>query len=213
MGAMAQERVVLNSKSVKAASDTATLVRTSKTPNTVQVTMRVPMANTFCAEPRSQYVQRTCQNPVAEYREREVCVDTTVQVPGTAPATPRGPRYNNPGTATTTHAEVRRSCRIERVATGRTLYIPYDCSYTNTWCDRYATNVQREDDNVKIKFKNLPALGGTEEETFKITARQRTTDSSNVDYDIAPVKTTEGRQYEVSKKGILGYDSYVIEPK
>ena len=213
MEAMAQERVLLNSKSVKVESETATLVRTSKTPNTIEVTMKVPMINNVCVDPRSEYVQRICQNPVAEYREREVCTNTTVQVPGTPASNPRGPRYNNPGSTTTTTTETRSSCHIERYPTGRTLYVPYDCSYTNYWCARHEEVVTPEYDKVKIKFKNLPFLGGSEEETFQVTADQRVEDGTNVDYKIVPVQTLGNREYEVVKKGILGFDSFQIQPK
>jgi len=57
----------------------------------------------------------------------------------------------------------------------------------------------------------LPNLGGTEEDTFMVVASQRSIDGTNVVYSITPMQTVA--PYSVEKKGILGFDSYVIETK
>ena len=214
VGAMAQqgERIILNSKEVSVNSDRAILVRTAQTPDKVEVTFQVPMANSFCADTRTQYNPRICHRNDNVYTTREVCRNVTTTTPSTS-TTPRGPRYNgtNPSGSNST-TTTRRVCTTERVlVTVRT--IPYDCSYTTTYCARYATDVTRESDKVKIKFKDLPALGGSEEETFEISAQQRQRDGSNVVYDINVLTTVENREYEVKSKGILGFDSYVIQSK
>jgi hypothetical protein len=196
VGAIAQDKVVLNDKEVRVNADRAILVRTAETPKKVEVIFQVPMANSVCEDYRSRVVPRMCTRTEHIYQNRQVCRD--VAVPPSNPNAPRGPRYNPP---------TRRECRMERVIVG-TRRITYDCSFTETYCARYGTNVSTESDKVKIKF-NLPALAGTEEETFVVTAKQRRYDGSNVEYDIIP----ENESYAVEKKGILGYDSYVIEMK
>ncbi len=198
VGAFAQERVLLNGSSVRVNGSSAVLVRTAHTPDKVEVTFQVPMANSFCAEPRTEYIRRTCFRQEQVYQTRTVCRDVAVSTPAPTPGTPRGPRYNpTPST--------RRVCTEERVHVG-SRNVAYDCSYSRSYCARYATDVSTESDKVKLKFK-VSSLGGSEEETLIVTAKQRTQDGQNVDYDIIP----SNENHVVKKKGILGYDSYVIE--
>jgi hypothetical protein len=197
VGAFAQETVYLTNSNVSVNSSSATLVRTASTPAKVEVTFQVPMANSYCAEPRTEYVRRTCHRTETIYQTRTVCRDVST-APNSTPNGNTGPNYNPP-------SQTRRVCTEQRVNVG-TRQIAYDCSYTNSYCARYGTDVQTESDKVKIKF-DLPKLGGSEEETFVVSARQRAQDGSNVEYDINPTK--EGQT--VKKKGIFGYDSYVIE--
>ncbi len=204
VGAFAQERVVLTSKSTSIGTDSAIIVRTAATPDKVELTFQVPMANSICLESRVRVVPRTCSRTENVYSTRRVCRDVVVSTP-TRPQGPTGPRYNPP-------TQTRRECHDERYVVS-TRRIIYDCSYSESYCARYGTDVNRESDKVKIKFKDLPNLGGTEEETFKVVARQRSYDGENVVYDITPITTAEGREYEVKSKGILGFDSYVIQPK
>jgi hypothetical protein len=82
---------------------------------------------------------------------------------------------------------------------------------TSSRCVEYAKVTTNEADKVKISFKNLPALGGTEEDTFKVTGRQRGLDRENVVYEVSTIKTT--LPYIIISKGILGYDSYSVELK
>lgn len=82
---------------------------------------------------------------------------------------------------------------------------------TSSRCVEYAKVTTNEADKVKISFKNLPALGGTEEDTFKVTSRQRGLDRENVVYEVSTIKTT--LPYIIISKGILGYDSYSVELK
>jgi hypothetical protein len=76
-------------------------------------------------------------------------------------------------------------------------------------CVKYEKVTTNQADKVKINFEKLPALGGSEEETFSVKAVQRRIDSENVIYTI----TSTTNSHIVIKKGILGYDSYVIELK
>jgi hypothetical protein len=78
-------------------------------------------------------------------------------------------------------------------------------------CIRYAEVTTHEADTVKLSFRKLPSLGGTEEETFLIKARQRRLDGENVVYDMTTLKSTA--EYDIIKKGKLGYDSFAIQLK
>lgn len=211
VSAIAQETVLLNSKSISVNADQAILVRTSSTPDKVEVTFQVPMANTFCVESTVEYVHRICTRTEFLYRDVRVCRDVVRTTPAPTSTSPRGPRYN-PGTGTTTTVtRTERVCTMERQNVG-SRPVPYDCSYSRNLCLRYAQGTSFESDKVKIKFKNLPDLGGSEQETFRVAARQRTVDGSNVVYDITPLETS-GREYEVKSKGLFGIDSYVIQGK
>jgi hypothetical protein len=202
VGAFAQERVVLNAKTVRVNADRAILVRNAQTPSKVEVIFQVPMASSVCIDQRSDYIRQTCHRTEDIYQTRTVCRDVTTTPPST-PSGHTGPRYNPPTTT-------RRVCSDQRVHVG-TRQVPYDCSYTRNWCAQYGTNVNLESDTVKIKFKNTPNLGGTEEDSFQVVAQQRSRDGENVVYDITSIQTVV--PYSIEKKGILGYDSYVIEPK
>lgn len=202
LGAFAQERVVLRSKTVSVNGSSAVLVRTSETPDKVEVTFRVPMESTICVRNEVEYVQRTCYRTEQMYQTRQVCRNVTT-TPTPAPNRPTGPRYNPP-------SQTRRVCTNERVYVG-TRQIAYDCSYSRSYCAQHEVVSNPKSDKVKIKFKNMPNLGGTEEDTFEIVTEQRTRDGENVVYNINPISTVI--PYKVEKKGILGYDSYVIAPK
>jgi hypothetical protein len=78
-------------------------------------------------------------------------------------------------------------------------------------CVAHAKVTSSEADKVKISFKKLPALGGSEEDSFKVSSRQRSLNSENVVYEITALETVA--PYFVLSKGILGYDSYSIELK
>ncbi len=92
--------------------------------------------------------------------------------------------------------------RYIRVHTGRS---------SSSRCVAHAKVTSNEADKVKISFKKLPALGGSEEDLFKISSRQRSLNSENVVYEITTLQTVS--PYFVLSKGILGYDSYSIELK
>ena len=192
-GAFAQERVVLNSKEVSVKADKATLVRTSSTPSIVTVTFQVPMANSICERSATRLILVTSGSQcgysarVTGYTTRTIC------------------RATNPRTGACLRTEIERVPVITNY--------PNSCQVVESYCAQYGTVTSYESDEVRIKFKNLPDLGGSEEETFLVKAKQRSYDVENVEYEISPVQTLNGQEYEVKKKGIFGYDSYVIEPK
>lgn len=207
MGVMAQERVLLNSKKVSVSSSSAVLVRTSRTPNKVVVTFQVPMVNSGCIDSRTDVVHQICTRHENVYDRRNVCRDVVRTTPAPAPSnSPRGPRYNPTPTTRT-----ERVCTTELVRVG-SRPVAYDCSYARSYCAQYAPQTTTESDKVRIKFKGLPKLGGSEEETFTAAARQNRRDDGNVVYDILPLETL-GREYKVESKGILQIDSYVIRQK
>jgi len=191
VGAFAQERVLLNTKSVSARSTEAVLVRTAQSPEIVEVTFQVPMTDTVCQGYSTRVVMVTSGSQcgynerVTGYTTRTICTRT------------------NPHNGQCLRSEVQRIPVVQRYA--RT------CQVSETYCSSYAPITRFESDLVKIKFKNLPALGGTEEDTFMVKARQRSRDGENVVYDITAIQTVV--PYSIEKKGILGYDSYVIEVK
>lgn len=190
---VAQEVVQLNSSSVQVNSASATIIRTNQTPETVEITFLVPMANTYCEQYNTRLVYRTsgyqCGNST-QYRRTgagQVCIR-------------RNP-YNNQCLAS------RPVWREERVQ------IPRTCEVPETYCAKYGAATSFETDSMKIQFKNLPVLGDSESETFTISALQRGMDSEKVNYDIRPLKTLGN--YAVSQKKILFIkrDVYVIEEK
>jgi hypothetical protein len=92
--------------------------------------------------------------------------------------------------------------RYVRVRNGRS---------SSSRCVAHAKVTSNEADKVKISFKKLPALGGSEEDSFKVSTHQRGLNSENVVYEITALETVA--PYFVLSKGILGYDSYSIELK
>lgn len=205
VGAVAQ--VEMNSDEVEVSGNQSIIVRTSKTPEKVKLTLyKIPIESTVCMEHAYVPVQSTCSVQRSQTVQVRTCTMENVPVPNP----PRGPRYN--GTSSPTRTERREVCRTTPRTTYTTEYYPcvrqeYRCVYSEV---RETGTVN---DSVKLKFKNLPALGGSETETFSIKAEQKDVDGSNIIYTISPVSTLENKAYEVVKKGILGFDSYVIQPK
>ncbi len=198
VAAFAQDRVYLNASEVSAPAASVTLVRTAETPKKVEIKFtNIPTTTRVCYERYN--VPSTCYRTVDVYRTERVCRDVR-STPNPTPGRPTGPRYNPPGHTTYV-------CSNVQVHTG-TRQVPYDCSYSE--CRYRIEDSGVVSDKIKIKF-NLPSLGGTEEETFAVTATQNGTDNSNIVYSIVPISTINNRTYEVKKKGLFGFDSYVIE--
>jgi hypothetical protein len=191
IGAFAQERVVVNSKDISINASEAILVRNSETPDIVEVKFQVPMAQQVCQAYSTRVVIVTSasqcgyQERVTGYTTRTICTRT------------------NPINGQCLRTETQRLPIVQRYARS--------CPVSESYCSSYGTVTNYESDKVRIKFKKLPSLGGTEEDTFSVKARQRSYDGENVVYDITPIQTVV--PYNVVKKGILGYDSYVIEVK
>ena len=190
----AQETVELNSKNVSINAPSAIVVRTNKTPDTVEIKFMVPMANAVCERYETRHVLRTsavyCGEDITTRRILigKVCV--------------RKNPYNDEC------VNWQDQWRTEQIRRPRTCMVP------ESYCARYGTSVSMESDKMKVKFKNLPALADSESETFEIKARQKTYDGESVIYDVTPLETL--REYKVKQKKILGLfkvDSYEISEK
>ncbi len=188
---LAQDKVILNAKEITINSSEAIIVRNAQTPKRVKLNFNVAMSQSVCQAYSTRVVVVTSGSQcgydqvITGYTTRTVCI-----------------QYN------------RQTNQCVRYQTERIPVVqnyPRTCPVTETYCSSYGTITTNEPDQVKIKFKNLPILGGTEEETFLVKARQRSYDGANVVYEIKPLQTT--LNYDVKSRGIFGFDSYVIQPK
>jgi hypothetical protein len=187
----AQQRVELNSSEVEVNEAEALVVRTAQTPNIVKMSFKVPFSRSVCETYATRMITVTSAarcgttRVITGYTTRTVCVQ------------------RNPKTGQCMRTETQRIPIFSN--------FPRTCTVPETYCASYRTVTSYETDSVKIKFKNLPALGGTEEDTFSIKARQRSYNGINVVYDISPVQTVT--PYAVKSRGILGIDCFVIKVK
>lgn len=190
VGAFAQEtRVLDGSTDFTVSSARATLIRTAQSEDKFEVTFtNIPMTR---SEAQYETVTRpgTCYRTVYHTQTRTTCTN--------GPRSPQNPSG--------------RTCHTGQVTTSS--QVPYSCMVTSSVYRGQLTIPYTASDKVKIKFKGLPKLGGSETETFEVVAFQKDQATSNVVYTITPTSTINGAAYAVEKKGILGYDSYVIEPK
>ncbi len=183
--AFAQERVILDSKEIRINASEAIVVRTSATPDEVKLNFQVPMGNSYCSETAVRQAPGLCTRTAFRTVRETVCVR-------------RNP-YNN------------QCLNSQTRYTQQPVIQRYACMVPESYCARYAVGTMTETDTVKIKFKKLPSLGGTEEETFFVRAQQKRLDSGNVVYDVIPQQTVG--EYEVKDRGFLGSDKFVIQPK
>lgn len=188
--AFAQDKVLLESKEVTVNDTQAVLVRTNKTPNKVKVSFKVAMSESVCEQYDTRYVLRTSGTYcgyATTYRiiTERVCVS-------------RNPRNNS----CTRYQTYQR-----RVAytTARTCPVP------ETYCSRYGSATYYGTDKVVFKFKDLPALADSEQETFFVSAKQKRYDGSNVVYDVKALETVQ--PYVIKDRGFLGSDRFVIKVK
>jgi hypothetical protein len=191
LSCFAQERIILTSDEVNVTSTEAILVRTAETPDIVRVKFNVPMSNSVCEAYSTRFVLVTSgaqcgyNEYVSGYTTRTICLRT------------------NPQNGKCLRIETQRIPVIQRH--------PRTCQVPETYCSSYGTITNYETDEVKIKFKKLPELGGTEEDTFMVKARQKSYNGQNVIYEISSIQTVV--PYTVKSKGLFGFDSYVIEVK
>lgn len=197
LGAFAQETetapIVLDAKKIEVNASKATVVRTNQSPDKVELSFLVPMANSVCERYETRHVLRTsgayCGYSVHTRRVRtgRTCVR-------------RNPHNN----------ECLRWGETYRTQTVRR---PRTCMVPDTYCAQYGTATSYERDTMKIQFKNLPALADSESETFTIEATQKRYDSGSVVFEVKPLETL--REYEVNRKKILFFktDTYVVQEK
>lgn len=189
----AQEPIVLNADKIEVNASTATIVRTNQSPKTVELTFLVPMANAVCERYETRHVLRTsgvyCGYDVHTRRVRtgRTCV-----------------RVNPHNNECLRWADTFRTETVRR---------PRTCMVPETYCAQYGTATSYERDSMKIQFKNLPALGDSESETFTVEATQKRYDSGSVVFEVKPLETL--REYEVKRKKILFFktDTYIVQEK
>jgi hypothetical protein len=192
LGAMANEKVELDSKEVTIKAASAVVVRTSKTPETVKINFLVPMENSVCERYETEYVYRTSGS---------YCGYDTVRV-----------RVSEGGTC------IQRNRRGDCVRWDEQYrevieQVPLSCMVPEQSCVQYGTATSYKTNSMKIRFKKLPALGGSETDTFSITSRQKGYDRASVIYDVKPLETL--KKYKVEQKKFLGIelDSYEVTVK
>ncbi len=185
----AQEKVLLESKEVSVNGSEAILVRTNKTPKKVKVTFKVPMSESVCEQYDTRYVVRTSGSYCGYYTtyrivHERVCV--------------RRDRQNR--------------CSSYQTRARRVAYTsPRSCPVPETYCSRYGTATHYGSDSVTIKFKGLPALADSEQDSFLVAARQKSYDATGVVYDVEAQETVI--PYVVKDRGFLGFDKFVIKVK
>jgi hypothetical protein len=195
LGAFAQDavKIELNAEKIDVNASAATVVRTNKTPGTVELTFRVPMANSVCERYETRHVLRS-SGVYCGY-------DTFTSRVSTGRTCVRKNPYNNEC------LQWGESYRTQTTQRPRTCMVP------ETFCAAYGTATSYETDSMKLKFKDLPALGDSESETFSVVATQKRYDSGSVVYEVKTLETL--REYEINRKKILFFntDTYVISEK
>jgi|GEM_PF-1960830 hypothetical protein len=184
--------VLLNSEKVDVSTSSATVIRTNATPETVEISFLVPMENSICERYETRMVYRTSGI--------ECGYDVFTRTVSTGKRCIR----TNPQGACLQWADSYRTETVRR---------PRSCMVPESFCAQYGTATTYEKDSMKIKFKDLPALGDSETEKFTVAARQNTFGSGNVVYDVKPLETL--REYKVTQKKFLFWkrDFYIVEEK
>lgn len=184
--------VLLNSERVDVSTSSATVIRTNATPETVEISFLVPMENSICERYETRMVYRTSGI--------ECGYDVFTRTINTGKRCIR----TNPQGACLQWADTYRTETVRR---------PRSCMVPESFCAQHGTATTYEKDSMKIKFKDLPALGDSETEKFTVAARQNTFGSGNVVYDVKPLETL--REYKVTQKKFLFWkrDFYIVEEK
>jgi hypothetical protein len=184
--------VLLNNEKIDVQSSSATVIRTNQTPETVEISFLVPMENSICERYQTRMVLRTSG------------VECGYDVYTRTISTGRTCIRSNPQGHCQKWADTYRTETVRR---------PRTCMVPETFCAQYGTATTFEKDSMKIKFKNLPALGDSESEKFTIAAKQKSYGSGNVNYDVKALETI--REYKVTQKKFLFWkrDFYIVEEK
>ena len=183
MSAMAQETIVANNTKLYPRTQEFILVRNSQSPKKMEIIFQVAMDHQVCVQQGVRYVFKTSGPDCGyDYYERQVPVGQPICV-----------SQDHTGRC----RQWRQEHRIERTQT------PRSCQVQEVYCMRYGTETRMKGDDMTLKFVNLPALGGSEIETFRVSARQKSYDSGSVKFEVEPLQTL--RPYKVKKKKtILG---------
>lgn len=192
LNALAQESIVINSPKLSARTQEVILVRASHSPNKTEVTFPVQMQHRVCMENDIRTVYRQSGPECGyDYIERRV----------------PGERFCIETRADGKCIRWRQEHRIERVQVARSCYVQ------EVYCVRYGTETRVKYDDMTLAFKSLPALGGSETETFLVTARQKEYDSGSVKYEVKALSTLQ--TYKIKKKktflGIGNEDDFEVK--
>lgn len=194
LSAVAQETIVIDSPKLSARTQEVILVRNAFSPEKTEVKFRVEMAHRVCVQHDTRMVYRTSGAECGyDYQERRV---------------PTGQQYCIETRADGQCVRWRQEYRIERVS------IPRSCYVQEVYCVSYGTEMRTKDSDMTLQFKKIP-LGGSESETFVVTARQKEYDSGSVKYEVKALSTI--RPYKIKKKdtflGIGNDDDFVVSGK
>lgn len=180
----------LTQKKMSVSATSAVLVRTAQTPEKVKIKMLVPMRDSVCTRHATRMVTATdslrCGSRVVTRRSncRRQCVRTSSCASGSPHCGQRCLEYAT-------------RCDIRQVRVANT------CTYPQSYCvERDVVVTGRKEDQVTIKFKNLPSLREGEEERFILRARQSSIDGSNVKFDLVAERSLE--DYIIKVRDFLG---------
>jgi hypothetical protein len=169
--------VVLNSDSIELPAGDVRLIRTAETPKKVKLRVPVEMGKRFCAVMGTRVIDGWSGAHCGWDQElRFGCYRDVVYLPG-----PGGRLYRT----------VVKRCYDRLVNT------PRYCSWEIPECDRYDTEYAIENRRLKLKFKNVEHLEGSQTETYELRARQNHVDGKEAVYDLRaidvkrPVKIVE----------------------
>lgn len=178
-------RVEMNSKHITLTDNSATLIRTSETPNRVKIKLPVELDKLVCVE--SGYVQhsgidasRCGVYPVVRYAYRDVRI--LIRASRRECSRVRG---NQNETCVNYPAEYR----VDRVRYEYLEQVAASCTWEEYECVRKAPRLNSEMRTVTLKFKRLAKLSATETETYELTSLQKRFDGNNVDYNLRAVDT------------------------
>jgi hypothetical protein len=184
--------VLLNDQKIEIQNSSATVIRNNQTPETVEISFLVPMENSVCERNETRMVLRTsgidCGYDV--YTRTISTGRTCIRM--------------------TSQGQCLKWADTYRTETVRR---PRACMVPETFCAQYGTATTLEKDSMKIRFKNLPALGDSELEKFTIAAKQKSYGGGNVNYEVKALETI--REYKVTQKKFLFWkrDFYIVEEK
>jgi hypothetical protein len=192
LSVFAQDKVLLNAEKVSVNAAEAILVRTASTPNKVKVSFQVPMYDSVCQTYATRMVIRTSGALCGYTLEARTITYRTCE-------------FRQVRTNICTH--YRTNTRLE------TVQVPRTCQVSEQYCSSYGTAISHETGTVTIKFKKLPALGGTEQDTFLVKGKQKHVDGTSVVFEVTPQATLG--EYTVKDRGfsLFNFSKFVIKPK
>ncbi|MBL7716382.1 MAG: hypothetical protein JNL01_13025 [Bdellovibrionales bacterium] len=188
----AQELRLADKKEAAGVASVA-VVRDSKTPDKVKLTLTMPFQYNTCVrhETRMVYGQDSSCGYDTRYESRTSCSNRqvcTVYKDGVCKS-----------------SKTERSCHTTSVP----VTVTRSCYHPETYCAEYGTVTYNEQHTVKLKFGKLDSLKAGEEERYLIEGRQRSYGSSNADFKATVIDSLEPTS--TKSKAFLGSDTIVFE--